>query len=384
MEQHESSQRGSRDIEVLSVEKNASADERPVEPPNAFVRLVVRKPCLTLVLSLVLACVISFVGLIVGEFKVSADNNGWQSRHTAVADKQAQDAARLNLFARNNGKEEEYRRRLQAYYLPNGESPLDIFSLVRAKKPRETLLKLAPLKELCEYEDRILKIQEDTGLCKRHFAGNEHHDCVKPVSFVTLLREYLFEVKYPDGAVKTWFSCERLFSEVSQSDLDALVDEYIAQAATDRNGPVDSSATFDIPEFYFEGLVGEDLVMDGKKVTTLLKSVFSMDHDLDVNQIYDLHKDGSFEAESDHFEVSYDTRSQELQDIFIDEVLQTDMIMACAATGIILFLIWFHTRSVFLAFIGIVQVGLTFPSAYFAYKLLFGLNFFPFLNFLGE
>jgi protein dispatched 1 len=42
-----------------------------------------------------------------------------------------------------------------------------------------------------------------------------------------------------------------------------------------------------------------------------------------------------------------------------------------------------HTRSPFLTFIGLLQIVLSFPLSYFVYTLIWGLEFFPFLNFIG-
>ena len=45
--------------------------------------------------------------------------------------------------------------------------------------------------------------------------------------------------------------------------------------------------------------------------------------------------------------------------------------------------IMIHTQSSLTTGIGLLQIILSFPMAFFAYKLVFNLQFFPFLNFMG-
>jgi hypothetical protein len=59
------------------------------------------------------------------------------------------------------------------------------------------------------------------------------------------------------------------------------------------------------------------------------------------------------------------------------------MALAMGSAVVVAVAIVIHTRSPFIALIGLVQIILSFPLAYFFYKLLAGLNFFPFLNFIG-
>eukprot|EP00978_Attheya_sp_CCMP212_P030041 scaffold109067_cov80-Attheya_sp.AAC.1 len=60
------------------------------------------RPCLHLLTALVVAIALSVFGLIVGDFSISAENDGWQSRGTRIADRQAQvilvDSNRDELF----------------------------------------------------------------------------------------------------------------------------------------------------------------------------------------------------------------------------------------------------------------------------------------------
>ena len=53
-------------------------------------KAMARRPWLHFLTALIISLVLSVVGLIVGDFSVTADNNGWQSRGTLIADRHAQ------------------------------------------------------------------------------------------------------------------------------------------------------------------------------------------------------------------------------------------------------------------------------------------------------
>ena len=42
-----------------------------------------------------------------------------------------------------------------------------------------------------------------------------------------------------------------------------------------------------------------------------------------------------------------------------------------------------HTKSLFVTLLGLLKIILSFPIAFFVYKLVLGFEFFPFLNFIG-
>jgi hypothetical protein len=59
------------------------------------------------------------------------------------------------------------------------------------------------------------------------------------------------------------------------------------------------------------------------------------------------------------------------------------MILAMCSAAITVVAILVHTRSPWLTIVGLVQIGLSFPLAYFVYTFIARLEFFPFLNFIG-
>jgi 5-methyltetrahydrofolate--homocysteine methyltransferase len=59
------------------------------------------------------------------------------------------------------------------------------------------------------------------------------------------------------------------------------------------------------------------------------------------------------------------------------------MILALGSAAITGVAITVHTRSPWITLVGLLQVILSFPLSYFVYKLIAGLEFFPFINFMG-
>lgn len=69
--------------------------------------------------------------------------------------------------------------------------------------------------------------------------------------------------------------------------------------------------------------------------------------------------------------------------IFTDTVVGRDMALACGSAFITAIAILVHTKSPFITGIGLLQIILSFPLSFFVYTLICGLEFFPFLNFIG-
>ena len=106
----------------MGYEVTEDREDAPVkggQRANFLVRFMAYRPCLVMLLALLFALVLSALGMVIGEFEVSADNDGWNSRNTPVANKAAQDSARLNLWAALRGEEQDYRRRSLQLFSPH-------------------------------------------------------------------------------------------------------------------------------------------------------------------------------------------------------------------------------------------------------------------------
>ena len=82
-------------------------------------------------------------------------------------------------------------------------------------------------------------------------------------------------------------------------------------------------------------------------------------------------------------EAFYDTQYEDLGILETDMQVLIDMALAVGSAGITLVAMVIHTRSPFLALVGLLQIVLSFPLAYFIYVFIARLKFFPFLNFIG-
>lgn len=80
---------------------------------------------------------------------------------------------------------------------------------------------------------------------------------------------------------------------------------------------------------------------------------------------------------------AYDTYWEDFVNSYVDSALLSDMALAMGSAVITATAILIHTRSPWLTTIGLFQITLSFPLAYFVYSLIIQLDFFPFLNFIG-
>ena len=91
----------------------------------------------------------------------------------------------------------------------------------------------------------------------------------------------------------------------------------------------------------------------------------------------------SFDRGSDLVSGVYDTETQSFNYYYQEDVLARDMTLAAASAVIVLGAMMVHTKSPFLTLIGLLQIVLSFPVAYFVYSLVLRQSFFPFLSFVG-
>jgi len=86
---------------------------------------------------------------------------------------------------------------------------------------------------------------------------------------------------------------------------------------------------------------------------------------------------------SDVVQGAYDTNYESFNSILVDDSILSDMGLALASAAITMTAVLLHTRSLWLTLVGFLQITLSFPLAFFLYRFVGGLTFFPFLNFIG-
>jgi hypothetical protein len=418
----------------------------PVEVPrNGFferqAKRMARNPCVHLWVSLVISIALSVIGLIVGNFSVSVDNAGWNSRGTLISDRHAQlmltqynqeylfyggeDAWVDMITTVRPGWEtddDDSSRRLasapfkdamdgswKAMLTPTSEFmnfqqrklPVQMTSWMERRLQEDSLLMegcdtsfysasrlleethLWPIwktkkdglsafdakliNDLCVAETNTQRVLEENDLC---FGCDE--GCLPPYGIVFYAR-----LTVPDGMQ---MDCEEL-SQAWEPYEAAAQEQWLACVA-DVKASYDPTGDEELPEscpFGFhpvlvQGDFGEtELVM-------YTSSIFATD-ETHVDEMYE--KVDSFDKGSDLIEGAYDTQFENFSDLFRDDAVTRDMTLAMGSAVITFLAILIHTRSPFLTGIGLLQIILSFPLAFFVYTFICGLVFFPFLNFIG-
>jgi hypothetical protein len=439
--------------------KQVVADGQPRDPDvlNGFwerqAKRVARNPCLHLWTFLLLGIGLSFVAVIVGEFEVSAETGGWQSRGTMIADRTTQlllvELHQEDLFyggeevwedllnnvqpgweEEDEDDDDERRRRLEQrdFVFPESQakSLVDLLrpkadrALVKSNEHRQLPFQMTKdlirrlqeqsvgafegcdmdwytdsnltetarlwpvwknvkksnsaldpeiIHDICVAEQNTQAHLEEKGLC---FGCEDEGKCLPPYSIVLYAR-----LTVPNGMS---MSCEELqeawvpYQESTEQEWKTCVEEIKSTYNPNNNEELPESC----PSGFLPTLVDESF--DLTLVSTYTSSIFAT-HWYDVDEIYE---------EVDHFDVgsnlvqgAYDTQYEDFVNLKLEASLSSDMALAMGSAIIVAVAIVIHTRSPFIALIGLVQIILSFPLAYFVYKLLAGLNFFPFLNFIG-
>jgi len=104
----------------------------------------------------------------------------------------------------------------------------------------------------------------------------------------------------------------------------------------------------------------------------------------DITGMYEANENNAHDH-SDNTPISgvYDTTDENFVTFYSDAIVGRDMALAVGSAGVTIVAMVLHTQSPFLTLMGLFQILLSFPLAYFVYYFIAGLVFFPFLNFIG-
>ena len=435
--------------------KSTAADQQqppnPADELNSFwerqSKLVARYPCLHLWTFLGLAIVNSIIAMTIGEFEISTEDGGWQSRGTMIADRQTQlmlavenqeylfyggkgvwdnllnnvqpgweqdydydrrleqisdvDFSFVDLLrpqsdrlqSNNNNKHRglpfwmtnDLKRRLQDesqgggvlegcnmdwYSASNLTGPTRLWPIWKNAKKASTTLDPEILHDICVAEQNTQSHLEEKGLC---FGGcKEEGKCLPPYSIVLYAR-----LTVPNGMSLT---CEELqeawapYQEPTELQWKTCVQDIKSNYDPNDEGGLPDSCPFG----FLPTLVDESF--DLTSSSTYSSSIFATEW-YNVDEIYE--EVDYLDTGSELVKGTYDTQYEDFVGLKLDASLTSDMTLALGSAVIVAVAIVIHTRSPFLTLIGLVQIILSFPLAYFFYKLIAGLDFFPFLNFIG-
>ena len=219
------------------------------------------------------------------------------------------------------------------------------------------------------------KVLQDKDLCYKCSDGQ----CLPPYSLVLFAR---LNVGDWDFAL----SCDELATEWDANYRTDMVNILatcvtdIAKASYVPGEPLPTSCPLGFhPALLDEQFSAADPVV--QYTSTIFMTKGSQDEDLealwDAVDLYDR------AATSDVVTGAYDTQYEYFVGATADEALVTDMSLALGSALVTGLAMLVHTRSAWLTLVGLCQIILSFPLAYFVYSLVAQLEFFPFLNFIG-
>mmetsp|Transcript_3888 Transcript_3888/g.8675 ORF Transcript_3888/g.8675 Transcript_3888/m.8675 type:complete len:1195 (+) Transcript_3888:233-3817(+) len=413
--------------------------------PARYAASMARRPCGHLSVALVVSIILSFVAFRFGDFKVEVNNAGWWSRGTKISNRAAQEllvsSNREDLFFSDKVKKETGRdvwMELQTAIQPNWQGGDDedeekqendsgtlanvcsgqwygstkmvsrgerhMYGMLKTKNADdknddkvESILKEDAIYNMCEVEEDTLTALENSDSCyKCPSASNGVDRCISPYSLVLLARQYLANNYTSEFATTaaTSIPCDNLrtlWTPSAQSEFTSMLQKcanwaLVVSSNNQSAEQKDFGNLDECPFSQFMPTVVDDLFPASYPPTVRYTSSF-----------YATKKSGSIlermyeDAESKKYDGSdgnplsgvYDTTESDFYDFYSDSIVGRDMSLAVGSAGVTVVAMIIHTKSPFLTLMGLFQIILSFPLAYFVYYFIAGLVFFPFLNFIG-
>ena len=264
-----------------------------------------------------------------------------------------------------------------SYYKPSVIlSDVRLWPIWKTTKPTNTILDPQVLLDICLAEESTQRILEEEGLCipcnENSGDDNTNNKCLPPVSIVLYARlviengmdlschdlsEAWRPFQYPTE--RSWKNCIEQTKEQYDPKRMELPDECPFGFS-----PSLVDGTFD--QTLLSHYTSSIFATRGKDIPSLYKLVDRLDR-------------------SDNQVVSgaYDTQRADFMNLYFDHVIVRDTVLGLLSAIIVSFAMIIHTKSPFLTVFGLIQIMMSFPLSFFFYKLVLGLNFFPFLNFMG-
>jgi hypothetical protein len=425
-------------------------EEEPTDDRNGFferqAKAVARNPCIYLWVALIVSFAMSAIAIIVGEFTIEAESNGWTTRGTVIADRQSQSILVRNYQwdllhggeeawerltnniqqprweteeeSEDGGDGDDGRRRLSAdslrdvilpksdiLYLENDQKqrhlPFVMNNVMKrrlqeqsgilegcdttlytsesfASDPRlwpvwksqsksTSLLSPEALRDICVAEENTQRRLEEQGLC---FGCDE--GCLPPYSIVLYAR-----LMVSDGL---GMSCEELRD--AWDPYQAATEEQWKECVEELKATYEPTTTVALPEscpWSFSTHMA-DGTFDESMVLTYTSSIFATES-WEATDLYERVED--FDLGSNLVKGTYDTQYQQFVAEYESDALSSDFALGMGSAIVVIVAIMTHTRSPLITLMGLLQIVLSFPLAFFVYKLVAGLKFFPFLNFIG-
>lgn len=408
---------------------------------------VARNPCIYFWTALFAATALSIVAMIVGEFSIEVSSKGWVTRGTTISDRQsASILIRTNMqeileggedvwnnllwnlqpswedfgsTTSSNGEEDEtsslqetvlpldpifppsishtstdseikdsnaislhlsstLRRRLEEYvpedcdidfyFSTHMTGPPRLWPVWKLTEIGTSILSPEVIHEICLAEEATQRVLVENGLCIGCDNG-----CMAPFSLVLYARLTILDgfnlscsalrdawVDYQESAQQQWATC---VADIEASSVGIFPGSDVPQSC---------------PFAFSTHMV--DTAFGDNSTYSLTSSIFVSDTEK-LDELYNLV--GQFDKGTNLVQGSYDTQKQNFNFRYQTEALQRDLILAFGSAVIVVAAMLVHTRSVFVTVVGLVQIILSFPLAFFVYRFIAGYSYFPVLNFIG-
>ena len=223
---------------------------------------------------------------------------------------------------------------------------------------------------ICNAEQNTIRVLEDNGLCRDCNGGNAQ--CMPTYSLVLFARLIV-------GDTSLSLSCAELAS-AWQSNKDETTGTL--QQCT---GDVIDQGHFDtIPStcpLLFTPALVDEFFGPSEPLSRYTSSIFRTKND--GKGMYDVATEFDQGSSTSLVEGAYDTQDEDFINRYVEGVVNQDMSLALGSAIITTLAIILHTKSCWLTTIGLMQIILSFPLAFFVYHFVGRIEFFPFLNFLG-
>ena len=365
--------------EAMDLNKSLSSinPNAPSSRLEGLARFTARNPRKALVINLVFAFVISTIAVVVGDFKIEADNKGWRSRGTPVSDREIQvDIMNQNLdklFRDEDGsewntlktelqmgyvdlaeREVHYERKRNLLHIdPSSKSnqqnyrsletkdtcsddwygdtdaiqnDKNIYAVWSIQQDDMSILDAAVMKQICTAEVNTLKIMQDAKVC--HKCNN--WSCMKPLSLVFMLRARfdLLEASCND-LIAAYTAAEQ---EAFTLELVACTNEYKKLFDSEEMKPGNVTTC---PYGYMPNLVDYAFGVGGNTRLSYTSSYFRTSATAGDENLYDASLD--FDGTDGEIVVGvYDTAFETFNEIEVDELMIQDMVSRLSNEMIIL------------------------------------------------
>jgi len=242
------------------------------------------------------------------------------------------------------------------------------------------------LEDLCSSEEATQRILQEHNLCfgcpgeettttTESSSSSSSSSCLPPYSLTLIVRLIIPNGMDMDCTTLAQTYANLQFQKPAEQTLLQCVEAVENIAALEDGGQGMPSECL-----FYPSIVDE--FFDTTERISYTSSIYATyDSEQAIQDMYDLVDE--YDRGTKNLQGAYDTQLEDFVNILMDKAVNSDMVLSVGSAFITAMAILIHTRSPFITVIGLVEIILAFPLAYFTYRIICGLVFFPFLNFIG-